>query len=120
MRGGGWRRAGALAAAPLLVLLAAPAAAMPAADFWTTLRVTLDLVLADTRDGVVTLHGFASNDTERAQAESIARGVGATRPVRNLIQVVPEASQRDDEIRVGLAGLLRADPELAAARTGPE
>lgn len=130
MRREAGRRARALAAAPLLALLAAPAAATPAADLWLTLRVTVDLVLADTdslhvdvdtRDGVVTLHGFASNDSERAKAESIARGVGATRTVRNLIQVVPErdaAARRDDALRVRLARLLRADPAFVEVRVG--
>jgi osmotically-inducible protein OsmY len=125
----GWART--LAAAVLLLAIgAAPAAAGPlASDLWTTFQVTLDLILADTddldidvdtADGLITLYGYAASDTEKAKAESIARGVGGTRTVRNLIQVVPPAedaaARSDDEIRLELGRLLRADPELGDVR----
>jgi hyperosmotically inducible protein len=125
----GWART--LAAAVLLLAIgAAPAAAGAlASDLWTTFQVTLDLILADTddldidvdtADGLITLYGYAASDTEKAKAESIARGVGGTRTVRNLIQVVPPAedaaARSDDEIRLELGRLLRADPELGDVR----
>jgi osmotically-inducible protein OsmY len=44
-------------------------------------------IAVDTADGVVTLRGFAASDEEKAKADSIARGVGGMRPVRNLIHV---------------------------------
>jgi osmotically-inducible protein OsmY len=96
-------RSGVLASAALAFALgAAPSTARPAAaDLWLALQVKLDLVRAerldalaihvDAADGLVTLRGFAGHDEGKARAESIARGVGGMRPVRNLIRVVPDA-----------------------------
>ena len=91
-----------------LTLLAAPALVLAigvgprptrttASELWTTLEVKLDLIRhtgadafgigVDTADGVVTLRGFATSDEEKAEAESIARGAGGMRPVRNLLHV---------------------------------
>lgn len=99
-------RSGVLAAAVLGFALgaAAPSTARAAtSDFWLALQVKLDLVRAqridglaihvDAADGLVTLRGFATHDEEKARAESIARGVGGMRQVRNLIRVVPDVGR---------------------------
>jgi osmotically-inducible protein OsmY len=94
-------RRGLLVAAALTFALAVGAVSSPnrmaASDLWTTLEVRLGLVRAvgaaaldigvGTADGAVTLRGFAASDEEKAKADSIARGVGGMRPVRNLIHV---------------------------------
>jgi len=106
----------------------APSAARAAAsDLWTTFEVKRDLLFAeevdaldidvDTADGLVTLHGVATSGEEKAKAESVARGTGATRTVRNLIQVIPDTereavSRNDDEIRRDLEAALQADLDL--------
>ena len=117
------RRLRALAVAALALGVAPVGArAAAASDLWTTLQVKLDLVReartdaldieVDTAEGLVTLHGVATDDEEKAKAESIARGVGGMRPVRNLIQVIPDAeraavSRSDDEIRRDVEATLR-------------
>lgn len=122
-------------AAPALVLAigAAPSAPPPgsASDLWLALEVKLDLVrdeMTDARDiqvhaadGLVTLHGVATNDEEKAKAESIARGVGGMRPVRNLIQVIPDGerpavARSDDEIRRDIVATLSGDAGLGRVR----
>ena len=123
----GWLRS--LAAAVLvLAVSAAPSAARAAiSDLWTTFDVKLDLLLAeevdaldidvDTTEGLVTLHGIVTSAAEKAKAESIARGPGDTRPVRNLIQVIPDAerdavARNDEEIRRDLQTALHTDRDL--------
>ena len=46
-------------------------------------------IRVETLNGTVMLSGFAKNSTERATAESIARGVNGVRSVRNEIAVRP-------------------------------
>jgi len=133
MTSGRPRRLGARAATVCaLAMGAAPSAASGAAsDLWTTLHVKLELVReertdaldidVDTAEGVVTLHGVATDDEEKAKAESIARGMGGMRPVRNLIQVIPDGdrlavSRSDDEIRRDVEATLRADLGLRGVR----
>jgi hyperosmotically inducible periplasmic protein len=43
----------------------------------------------ETLNGTVMLSGFAKNSTEKSTAETIARGVGGVRAVRNEIAVRP-------------------------------
>jgi len=122
-----WLRSLAAAALVLAVSTAPSAARAAASDLWTTFEVKLDLLLAegvdardidvDTADGLVTLHGVATSGEEKAKAESIARGTGDTRPVRNLIQVIPDGereavARNDDEIRRDLEAALHTDRDL--------
>lgn len=44
-------------------------------------------VNVDTRDGVVHLKGTVANDTDRAEAERLARGIKGVREVRNDLTV---------------------------------
>lgn len=46
-------------------------------------------ISVETLKGTVMLSGFAKNSTEKATAESIARGVNGVRSVRNEIAVRP-------------------------------
>ena len=46
-------------------------------------------IKVETLNGVVILSGFAKNNTERATAETIARGVNGVKSVRNEIAVRP-------------------------------
>ena len=127
------RLSGVLGAAALVLLGgAAPSASRTtASDLWLALQVKLDLVRdertdaldiqVDAADGLVTLHGVATNDEENARAESIARGVGGMRPVRNLIQVIPDGerpavSRSDEEIRRDVEATLRGDAGLGRVR----
>ncbi len=93
----GWLAPLAVAALALGVSVAPSPTRALASDLWTTLDVKLGLIRAvgtdaldiavETADGLVSLRGFAASDEEKAKAESIARGVGGMRPVRNLIHV---------------------------------
>ena len=125
-----WLHALAVAVLVLALSLAPSAARAAVSDLWTTLEVKLDLVLAglsaldidvDTADGLVTLHGITASDEEKAKAESFARGKDATRTVRNLLQVVPDAergavARSDDEIRRDVEAALHADGHLDGVR----
>ncbi|MDD2809143.1 BON domain-containing protein [Rhodoferax sp.] len=51
--------------------------------------VSAAAISVETLNGVVMLSGFAKNSTEKATAESIARGVNNVRSVRNEIAVRP-------------------------------
>ena len=46
-------------------------------------------ITVETLNGTVMLSGFAKNTTERATAETIARGVSGVKSVRNEISVKP-------------------------------
>src|SRR5687767_2853544 len=46
-------------------------------------------IKVETLNGTVMLSGFAKNGTEKSTAESIARGVGGVKSVRNEIAVRP-------------------------------
>ena len=46
-------------------------------------------IKVETLNGVVILSGFAKNGTERATAETIARGVNGVKSVRNEVAVRP-------------------------------
>ena len=125
-----WLKALAVAVLALALGLAPPVARAAVSDLWTTLEVKLDLVLAglsaldidvDTADDLVTLHGVAASDEEKAKAESIARGAAATRTVRNLLQVIPDAeraavARSDEEIRRDVETALYADHALDGVR----
>nr|WP_319566711.1 BON domain-containing protein [uncultured Rhodoferax sp.] len=51
--------------------------------------VSASSISVETLNGVVMLSGFAKNSTEKATAESIARGVKNVKSVRNEIAVRP-------------------------------
>lgn len=52
-------------------------------------EVAASAISVETLNGTVILSGFAKNATERARAESIARGVNGVRSVKNEILVRP-------------------------------
>lgn len=52
-------------------------------------RVAGTAISVETLNGTVMLSGFAKSDSERAAAESIARGVNGVKAVKNEIAVRP-------------------------------
>jgi osmotically-inducible protein OsmY len=107
--------------------LGMPAASFAAADAWTTAKTKMALMTSedapatdvnvDTVDGVVTLHGKVETPEQKAKAEQVAKSVEGVREVRNLLQVVPAASQdrvevADEQIRDRVVEAVKAAPQL--------
>jgi len=59
------------------------------ARFVENRAVDASSISVETLNGTVLLSGFAKNSLERSTAESVARGVGGVRSVRNEISVRP-------------------------------
>lgn len=59
------------------------------ARFVDSKAVDASSITVETLNGTVMLSGFAKNTTERATAETIARGVSGVKSVRNEISVKP-------------------------------
>jgi osmotically-inducible protein OsmY len=59
------------------------------ARFVDNKNVDASSIAVETLNGTVMLSGFAKNSTEKSTAETIARGVGGVRTVRNEIAVRP-------------------------------
>jgi hyperosmotically inducible protein len=76
-------------------------------DAWSTTRTKIALITnedvsamdvnVDTVDGMVTLHGKVPNDLAKEKATMIAKEIDGVRDVRNLLQVVEEASRDASE-----------------------
>ena len=71
-------------------------------DVAVSVRSTLDQagfkdvsVSQDRRKGVVTLGGHVAADSDKAQAESIAKSIAQTQVVSNQIAVIPPGSESD-------------------------
>jgi hyperosmotically inducible periplasmic protein len=109
--------------AVLLGAIPAPARA-DAKDPWITMKTKLALLTSDgvsamdlnvdTVDGVVTLHGKVTTSAEKSKAESVARTIEGVKQVKNLLQVVPEASRkavtvRDEDIKRQVERTFEAD-----------
>lgn len=117
-----------LVAAPLFVALAAGwAYAADAPDAWLTMKTKIALMTAegvstsdlnvDTVQGVVTLHGKVPTDAEKAKAEATARRVDGVKDVKNLLQIVPDASKKaversDDQIKESVTAAFRANKRV--------
>src|SRR5512132_3756752 len=100
-----WKRiAWVTHAVALAVLLGAGIARADVDDAWITSKVKLKLITSqdvhgtpidvDVDHGVVTLSGRVRSESERSQAEMIARRTDGVRVVHNQLQVVPEYSWR--------------------------
>ena len=57
--------------------------------FVDSAKVDASSISVETLNGTVMLSGFAKNATEKVTAESIARGVGGVKSVKNQIAVRP-------------------------------
>ena len=115
-------------AAPLFVGLAAAwAHAADAPDAWLTMKTKIALMTAegvstsdlnvDTVQGVVTLHGKVPTEAEKATAEATARRVDGVKDVKNLLQIVADASKKaversDDQIKESLAAAFKANKRV--------
>ncbi len=99
-------------------------------DAWITTKVKLALmttedvsamkVNVDTVDGKVTLHGTVGTAAEKANAETVARGVQGARDVRNLLQVVtasaqPEVKVTDADLKGRVSAALAKDGALKSS-----
>lgn len=104
----------------ITTLVAAPATAVAQQDAWVTMKTKIALMTADnvstsdlnvdTVNGAVTLHGKVESAAEKANAETVAKGIDGVKSVQNLLQVVApsqekrtEASDKDVEDRVKAA-----------------
>ena len=116
-----------LIGALLISFMHAPALAAGTPDAWITTKIKLALlttqdvssndVSVDTIDGRVTLHGTVSSAQEKTAVEQAARGINGVQDVRNLLAVVPPASQKsvaiaDDKIQRQAERRLAADKSL--------
>lgn len=96
-------------------------------DAWLTVKTKIALMTADkvdamdlnvdTRNAVVTLHGKVATETEKGEAERVARGIDGVQSVTNLLQVVPEAKRKavnasDDQVKHEVSTALDAEPLL--------
>jgi len=82
-------------------------ASTKAADVSDSVRASLDKagykdvsVSQDRDKGVVTLGGHVAADSDKAQAESIAKSLAGTQVVSNEIAVVPPGAESDDAKKV--------------------
>ena len=97
-------------------------------DVWVTMTTKIMLMTTDglstsdlnvdTVNGVVTLHGKVSTQTEKAKAEQIARGNHGVKDVKNLLQVVPESERKvversDESIKEGVEAAFRANRRVS-------
>ncbi len=112
-------------AAPLFVAFAAGwASAADAPDAWLTTKTKIALMTTeglstsdlnvDTVQGVVTLHGKVSTESEKARAEAAARHVDGVKDVKNLLQVVPNSARTvveraDDQIKDAVNAAFKAN-----------
>jgi hyperosmotically inducible protein len=111
-----------------LSALATPALAAQPGDAWITTKVKMAILTddsvdgldidVDTLDGRVTLHGTVDSAVEKAEAESLARRVQGVSDVRNLLAVVPAASQQanqvaDQELKAHVSTVLKRDEALS-------
>ena len=100
-----WMIASALA---LTALAAAPVDALAQQDAWITMKTKIALMTADnvstsdlnvdTVAGAVTLHGKVETAAEKANAETVAKGIDGVKSVQNLLQVVPASKEKMTEV----------------------
>lgn len=121
-----------------IVLLAAILGALPVfandgapPDGWLTAKTKLTLmtkgelkasqVKIDTNEGVVTLYGKVKDQAQKQAAENAVREIKGVRSVKNLLQIVPAASEKavarkDDDIADQAKKMLKEDPALKDSR----
>lgn len=100
-----WMIASALA---LTAMAAAPVDALAQQDAWITMKTKIALMTADnvntsdlnvdTVSGAVTLHGKVETAAEKANAETVAKGIDGVKSVQNLLQVVPASKEKMTEV----------------------
>jgi hyperosmotically inducible periplasmic protein len=100
-----WMIASALA---LTAMAAAPVDALAQQDAWITMKTKIALMTADnvstsdlnvdTVAGAVTLHGKVETTAEKANAETVAKGIDGVKSVQNLLQVVPASKEKMTEV----------------------
>jgi len=106
------------------------AAAADASDAWITTKAKIALLTTgdlsatgidvDTLDGKITLHGSVPTEAEKTRAASVAKGIDGVTSVKNLLQVVPPASEqrveaKDEQLEERVEQALAADPRLAGS-----
>ena len=124
------RRGLGLATALLTCTLAAPAT-HASSDAWITTKARIALlttdgagrssVKVDTDHGKITLHGKVDTQAAKEKAEGAVRGIDGVTGVRNLLQVVPEASHKsvkasDKDIREAVETALKRDKNLEGVK----
>lgn len=122
------RKLGSAGLVAAFSLLATPALAAQPGDAWITTKVKMALLTdeavdgldvdVDTFDGRVTLHGTVDSAVEKAEAETLARGIQGVTDVRNLLAIVPATSQEagevaDDELKAHVSTVLKRDEALS-------
>ena len=114
----------AWAMALVLVFAGVASAGADIPDAWVTMKTKVSLMTTeglstsdlnvDTVKGIVTLHGKVATEAEKAQAETVARGIDGVSDVKNLLQVVPSAQREvversDDAIKKGVDDAFKAN-----------
>jgi hyperosmotically inducible periplasmic protein len=112
----------------LTTFLGVSAMAADTNDPWLTAKTKIALLTAenmsarginvDTVDGVVTLHGKVRTENDKERAATVARGIEGVKSVKNLLQVVPEASRSmvkasDDVVKERVQAALRGDSTVS-------
>src|SRR5262249_7405593 len=80
-------------------------------------RVSGTKVHVETKDGVVYLRGKVDNDTAKAAAEDVSKGIEGVKSVKNELQVVAPSAQKavtakDDDITKQVKSRLSRDARL--------
>jgi hyperosmotically inducible protein len=111
----------------LLCGLSAPRASAERPDAWITTRARIALLTADgagrtavkvdTEHGRVTLHGKVSTEAQKDTAERVVGSLEGVRSVRNLVEVVPEASKEavkasDSDVKKAVEATLKSHKSL--------
>ena len=122
-----FERSIAVAGVVLLCGLSANRASADRPDSWITTRAQIALlttdgagrtaVKVDTEHGHVTLHGKVRTEAQRDAAGKAVAALDGVRSVRNLVQVVPEASSAaikasDSDIKKAVEVALKSDKSL--------
>lgn len=123
----------AVLAAVFSLALAGSAQAAARPDAWLTTKVKMSLLTSDgvsgsmvhvdTVDGRVTLHGSVPTAEEKTRATEVAKQVDGVRDVRNLLQIVPKASEdrvdaSDAQIEEKVSAALKNDAALKNSSIG--
>jgi osmotically-inducible protein OsmY len=90
-------------------------------SLWTAANLKNSAVHVDTIDGVVTLYGTVNEPAQKELAERTVKDIKGVRGVRDLLQVVPAAEEKqvshnDTDIKNEIQRVLKDDPALKDSR----
>lgn len=111
----------------MVLAFTAPAWAASRPDAWITTKAKISLLTTegisssgihvDTTDGHVTLHGSVPSESEKMKALGAVRDIEGVREVRDLLQVIPDATEKsveasDSELEARVEQAIKKDEAL--------